>query len=520
MDNVYDSFPTNDCPKPHQVERVSASGCSWIEGWANFFSIAVKYDPIMTWGCVLPCTPAAANFETRYTFPYTWDSGDLVEGNVAASLWDFMDPYLDGMDETNSAVTPFWKIWDVVYTFDHNTFSEFWNHWRSNVNFNNSLATLYNNTIDYGWTSLCSDAGSEPLDDTASLLIPVANPADGPYQKEFCTDNDVDYLWFDATAGNTYTIETLNLGTAQDGSIADTTLTLYRMTQFGGLTELAWDNNSGSQHLTSRIIHTPTFNGPYVVAVRQLNNRGDFDYRYSIDFSVSTPNVAPSVTAPTYTLTTGQTLGNPASNTYTVNVRADWTASDPDDGIASQNLQGQINGAGFVALTAPLPGTVRTQSVPMTIGTTNQLRVSATDVAGATSDYAAGASVTIVGTQQTAFTYSGAWTNQSATNSWGGTYKRANGASGVKAVYTFSGTSAALVGLKRPDGGRAKIFVDGVQQGTVDFYSANARNREVLFVVSGLTDGAHTIEVRWINAHHASSTGYRLYLDGGIAFDE
>ena len=46
------------------------------------------------------------------------------------------------------------------------------------------------------------------------------------------------------------------------------------------------------------------------------------------------------------------------------------------------------------------------------------------------------------------------------------------------------------------------------------------RNREVLFVISGLSDSAHTIEVRWTNTHHASSTGYRLYLDGGIAFDE
>jgi hypothetical protein len=524
MHNVYDGFPTNDCPSPHYIDQVGGSNCAWTEGFANFFSIGVKADPVYTWGCTLPCTPPSVNLEERYTpgFPAPWATGDRVEGNVAASLWDFIDPYADpftdGLDETNSAITPFWKIWDVVYNINHNNFNEFWAHWRNTVNLNNSMATLYQNTIDYGWTTLCGDAASEPDDHHLQLQV-ITNPADGPVQRWLCTDNDVDYHMFDFTAGTTYVIDTFNLGTAGDGSIADTTLTLYRMTQYGGLAQEYDDDNGGIEYLASRIIYTPSFSGRYYVKVRHAAGRGDFNYRYSIDLSVWIPNTAPSITAPTYQLTNGQTLGNPSAGQYTVNVRANWTASDPDDGIAFQSVQGQINNAGFVMLAPSLPGTVRSHDVPMTIGTTNQLQVNATDFAGDSSGYLAGASFGIAGTQQTGFTYTGAWTNHSATSAWGGTFKRANGVSGVKAVYSFTGTNAALVGLQRSDGGRARIYVDGVLKGTVEFYSATAKNRQVLFTVNGLSDAAHTMEVRWINAHHASSTGYRLYLDGAIALD-
>jgi hypothetical protein len=296
------------------------------------------------------------------------------------------------------------------------------------------------------------------------------------------------------------------------------------MTQFGGLVQLAFNDNGGSQPLTSRITYTAPTNGTYVVAVRDAANRGNFGYRYAIDFSV-TGNVAPTVTAPTPFLTPGQTLGNPAAGQYTVNIQARWTASDPDDGIASQALQMQVNNAGYTALAPTLDGAIRARNVTMTIGTTNQLQISATDFAADSSGFVSGPSFQIRGAQQTdsAFTYAGAWANLNAASAWDGTMKVLNnGAAGNKAVFAFYGGRAALVGSQRPDGGKAEIYIDGVYKTTVDFYSASVKNRRVLYAVNDLPSiapdgGAHVMEVRWVNSHNAASTGYRLYIDGGIS---
>jgi hypothetical protein len=153
----------------------------------------------------------------------------------------------------------------------------------------------------------------------------------------------------------------------------------------------------------------------------------------------------------------------------------------------------------------------------MKIGTSNHLRISATDESGATSGYGFSDLVQVQGTQESAFTYSGTWTSVSSTALWGGSMRRANGGAGVKAIYTFTGRNAAIVGAQRPDGGRAQVYVDGVLKRTIDFYSPTAKNRKVLFAVNGLTNSSHTIELRWITGHNPASTGTRLYLDGGVA---
>lgn len=526
MHNVYGVFMGNDCLNPHFINMAAGNRCSWSEGWPSFFALYVKWDPVFRYPCALPCTaPSSVNYETRQASasPYAWDTGERVEGNVTAALWDFVDAYADplteGLDETNSAITPFWKIWDVVYNHNHETFKDFWNHWAANVELSNSMATLYQNTIDLGWTALCGDWQSEPVDDSASLLLPAVNPADPPAQKALCTDKDVDFFSFDAVVGSTYVIETSDLGTAPDGSSADTTLTLYRMTQYGGLVQLAWDNNSGSQHLTSRIVYTPTIDGRYFVAVRQVGERGNHNYRYSLGVRLSGGNAAPKVTPPTQRLAEGQMLGNLAAGEYTVNVTANWTASDPDDGIASQDLQLQVDGGGFESLAPAMEATARSYDVPVTIGTTNRLQISATDHAGASSEFATGESFAVRGAQQTEFAYTGSWSSLSSTNAWGGAYARANGAPGVMAAHSFNGTGVALVGMQRPDGGRADVYVDGALIATVDFYSPAQLNRRVLFAVDGLSDGTHTLEVHWLEERDPSSSGYRLYLDGAIALD-
>lgn len=85
-------LPENDCGGSHSVHLVSASNCAWFEGWANFQSLVTYNDPVYS------MLFRTYNLETR-NGNWIFDSGDLVEGNVAASLWDIYDSNDDGYDE-------------------------------------------------------------------------------------------------------------------------------------------------------------------------------------------------------------------------------------------------------------------------------------------------------------------------------------------------------------------------------------------------------------------------------------
>ena len=533
MHNVYGDFPATDCPATHLIEKQSGVICAWTEGWADFFSLYVNEDPIYTHGCAQPCIPPSRDLEYRsvITQNVQWHSGDLVEGNVAASLWDFIDEHRDGHDKTDATVTPFWKIWDIVFNHNHNTFAQFWDSWTDNTNYSTfaqSLATLHENTIAYGWEVVCGDWAKES-DDTHAGTASHAYPEHPSQQRYFCTDDDNDWYTLNVEAGETYVVETSNLSTASNGTAADTTLTLYRV-DGETFTQLAYDDNGGSEPFASRIALTAPANVELRVVVRHKDGIGHPFYRYMFDLTWVNDNVAPSVTAPTYELTAGSTLGNPAAGVYTVDVNAEWTASDPDDGIAFQSLQGQVDNAGFVMLEPSLASNVREHSVPLTIDTVNQLQVSATDTYGFSSGYATGDSFALVGTQDRDFTYGGEWTSIDAESAWGGSYMSTNGeaspmiagvnTSGATATYTFLGSSVALVGMTAPDGGYAEIYIDGVEYGRADFYAEREMPRQVVFAANGLAAGGHhTLEVRWIPYSNEWSSGTQLYLDGLIALD-
>jgi hypothetical protein len=285
MDNVYrqlgSSMPRHDCPSPHYVESVSGRVCAWTEGWANFYAIAVLDDPVYKWGCALPCTPPSVDLENRRSV-VAFDSGDLVEGNVAASMWDFIDGRPDGWDMTNVATTPFWRLWDTFYTQTDDDFNDFIWYLTSYHNMNNVLATLYQNSIDYGWEQ-CGDWYMEPDNDPSQAHWHHPNNYH-PYTLRLCTDYDTDFFQFYATPGKTYTIWTLNLSTSGNGTLTDTTLELYGT---DGVTFLAYDDNGGDSYLASKIVFTATTEGWHYVAVRQANGKGDLAYRYDIDFAES-----------------------------------------------------------------------------------------------------------------------------------------------------------------------------------------------------------------------------------------
>ena len=170
MDDVYDDNtvdPGNQCGD-HQLHLRESQECAWVEGFADWYGVAVFGDPVYrdtvdqtveqsfdtpTWGSVRQDTGAA------------WENGDGVEGRIAGAMWDLVDGpgeapwdrYGDGLD----------GVWDTFLRNRSTTFNQYWiQRGQNGRNVGpDALAVLFQNTIDYGFR--------DPLADHRSLTRPT-----------------------------------------------------------------------------------------------------------------------------------------------------------------------------------------------------------------------------------------------------------------------------------------------------------------------------------------------------------
>jgi len=178
------SWPPFDCPSPHYIEQVSGPGCALFEGFANFWawysnqfydgdSSTANDGPIFNWP-----GGASTNLETRSGY----QSGDQVEGNIAAALGDLLDSANEGPasgpgDRVTEGVQ---HIWHTLYTQSDNNFSQWWNAYWSELGHEPcaALAVLQHNSIAYS-VAQCSAVTCYTLTGThsGSGADPVPSPA-------------------------------------------------------------------------------------------------------------------------------------------------------------------------------------------------------------------------------------------------------------------------------------------------------------------------------------------------------
>ena len=116
----------------------------------------------------------------------------------------------------------------------------------------------------------------------------------------------------------------------------------------------------------------------------------------------------------------------------------------------------------------------------------------------------------LVQDSNSAISYTGTWKVATSTRHSGGTCKYAS--STAAATYKFTGTGIKLIAPKASDRGIAKVTVDSKTY-YIDLYSASAKDQSVVFSLSGLTSGTHTIKVEWTGLKNDSSTGTTITLD-------
>lgn len=257
-------------------------------------------------------------------------------------------------------------------------------------------------------------------------------------------------------------------------------------------------------------------------AARPTDGNSDGTARCDIGaVEASAPPTPPSVSAPKVTLKAGGTLANPSAGVYMTNATIRWTASDAD-GIASQLLQVNVNGAGWTDVVPQPSVTQRSAIVKLEVGKTYQWRVQATDALGAISSLETSALMRSLAYQENnaAWSYAGttAIINDAAAFgtatvhrlSWfDGTESGAPTA--TEATLAFYGARVALIARTAPDGGLCEIWLDGVYKTTLSLNSTTTRNRQVVWVANGIGKqkpggGQHALVVKWVSG--------KVYIDG------
>jgi SpoIID/LytB domain protein len=109
--------------------------------------------------------------------------------------------------------------------------------------------------------------------------------------------------------------------------------------------------------------------------------------------------------------------------------------------------------------------------------------------------------------------YLGQWTATSASAASAGSFRYTNAAGSCSV--SFNGNYLAWMAKKSPVYGKAKLTLDGADQGTVDLYNATAKYGKV-WETGTLSNGTHTLKIAWTGTKNSLATDYNISVD---AFD-
>src|SRR5438105_1239449 len=112
--------------------------------------------------------------------------------------------------------------------------------------------------------------------------------------------------------------------------------------------------------------------------------------------------------------------------------------------------------------------------------------------------------------------YTGGWFQSHSERAWSGGTAALSNAALSRATLTFSGTGVSWVGLRGPQAGVAKVYLDGAYQVDVDCYAATETVQAVLFTRSGLTADLHFLTIDPTGTRNLAATDAFIVVD---AFD-
>jgi len=240
-------------------------------------------------------------------------------------------------------------------------------------------------------------------------------------------------------------------------------------------------------------------NGSYTIAFRATDSGGLYSERF-VDVLVMNSLAAPTGLASTSAL--GQIL-------------LSWNANAESD-LDHYRLHRATTSGGPYSQIGTAVGTSYTDVVAG--GATYYYIVKAVDSAGNVSEASgetSGRALRQVRYEQTSASLFGTWQSRNDTSASGYSYVRSSSSSAV-ATFKFTGKQVKWIAHRAGNHGIARVYIDGVLQGSVDLYAATTQWKSTVYDSGSVSYGLHELRIEVTGTKNAASSGKYVPVD---AFD-
>jgi hypothetical protein len=242
---------------------------AWSEGWANFFSSAVRNNPIYrdSYG---PNGNAVLRYDLRDDIPQGDQSGYWSEFSVHSILWDLFGSRSDDSDSIEQLIQTLWPAFEDLRQ-DHFVYlPQFLEHL---LDRNPSLVAGVTGIVQSRSIGFHNDARpsvSNPFPQPIDLGQMVTGMVDSLSTRRKDLIHSSDFLKFQTAGGPTsIRMDITDLGTGNNPNANDLDIFLYDLN--GQLIALSDRGLNGQSELIPLILPA----GTYVVEVRSYYDRGD-----------------------------------------------------------------------------------------------------------------------------------------------------------------------------------------------------------------------------------------------------
>ena len=112
-----------------------------------------------------------------------------------------------------------------------------------------------------------------------------------------------------------------------------------------------------------------------------------------------------------------------------------------------------------------------------------------------------------------AVSYAGTW-QKSTLETHSGHSALESGEAGARATFRFAGPAVSWIGYRDPSSGIARVWLDDLVRAEIDTYAAAPEAQAVVYTLSGLPPGDHTLSIEVTGGHHPLSLGDWVRVDG------
>ena len=228
--------------------------------------------------------------------------------------------------------------------------------------------------------------------------------------------------------------------------------------------------------------------GRYPVTVTALEG----PHLHKATTTIVVVNDMPTARPPSAAIATKRAISSTEASVLVV-----WPkATDPTSLIAAYELQTARDWGGW-RNSVLLGGSTTAVIRPATIGHNQRFRVRARDAAGNWSAWVEGPGIRLALVQQSSnlVHYSAGWATATSKYASGGSTRYAT-RRGASVRLTVAARHLAIVAPVSRTRGQAAVYVDGVYQGKISFYSTTGISRQVVWSKTFATDAVRTLELR------------------------